>query len=35
LGQPEDIVELIKFLLSPEVGFITGQAITADGGLTC
>lgn len=35
LGRPEDIVGLIKFLLSPEAGFITGQTITADGGLTC
>jgi NAD(P)-dependent dehydrogenase (short-subunit alcohol dehydrogenase family) len=34
LGQPEDIARVAAFLASDEAGFITGQAITVDGGLT-
>ena len=33
LGQPEDIGYLVAFLASDEAGYITGQTITADGGL--
>ena len=31
-GDPEEIASVIAFLLSDEAGFITGQAILADGG---
>ena len=34
LGQPEEIAELISFLLSKRASFITGQVICADGGFT-
>lgn len=34
IGTPEDIANLISFLASAEASFITGQIITADGGLT-
>ncbi|MEF8847368.1 MAG: SDR family NAD(P)-dependent oxidoreductase [Candidatus Paceibacterota bacterium] len=34
VGKPEDIANLVGFLASPETSFITGQAITADGGYT-
>ncbi len=34
IGEPEDIANLVGFLASPEAEFITGQAITADGGYT-
>ncbi len=34
LGQPIDVARLALFLASDEGGFITGQAIAADGGLT-
>lgn len=34
VGKPEDIANLVGFLVSEEAGFITGQAITADGGYT-
>ena len=30
--QPDDLVGIIKFLCSPESGFITGQTIVVDGG---
>lgn len=35
LGQVEDIAGVAEFLLSPAAGFITGQTIVVDGGLTC
>jgi 3-oxoacyl-[acyl-carrier protein] reductase len=31
-GQPEDVAELVAFLASEKAGYITGQAITIDGG---
>jgi len=33
-GRPEDIANLVGFLASDKAGFITGQAIKADGGYT-
>jgi len=32
-GQPDDVAELVAFLASDRAGYITGQAITIDGGL--
>lgn len=34
VGQPGDIGELVAFLLSPAAGFITGQNLIADGGMS-
>lgn len=33
LGQPEDAARLVRFLVSPEAGWITGQLIRSRGGL--
>lgn len=33
-GQPEDIAEVIVWLCSDQAGFVTGQAVPIDGGLT-
>jgi len=35
LGEVKDVVGLIRFLLSSDASFITGQSIVVDGGLTC
>jgi 3-oxoacyl-[acyl-carrier protein] reductase len=35
LGTVEDIVGLLRYLLSPAASFITGQTLVIDGGLTC
>lgn len=35
LGTPDDVVGSVHFLLSPAAGFITGQILTIDGGITC
>jgi NAD(P)-dependent dehydrogenase (short-subunit alcohol dehydrogenase family) len=34
LGQPQDVARVALFLASEDGGFVTGQAIAADGGLT-
>jgi 3-oxoacyl-[acyl-carrier protein] reductase len=34
LGTPEDIAEAVCFLSGPGAGFITGQTLTVDGGMT-
>ena len=34
LGTPEDIANLVSFLASEKAGFITGQDIVVDGGMT-
>jgi len=34
LGQPEDVARVAVFLASPEAGYVTGQVLTVDGGLT-
>lgn len=34
IGRPEDVASLILFLCSDEAGFITGENITIDGGMT-
>lgn len=33
-GEPEEIAQAIRFLLSPAAGFITGTVLVADGGVT-
>lgn len=35
LGTVEDITGIVRFLLSDEARFITGQTIVVDGGITC
>ena len=34
LGQPEDIADLVSYLASPSAGYLTGQVIAVDGGMT-
>lgn len=34
LGQPEDVAGVVRFLLSADASFVTGQAVVADGGVT-
>jgi NAD(P)-dependent dehydrogenase (short-subunit alcohol dehydrogenase family) len=33
IGQPDDIARVVRFLLSSDAGFVTGQTIVADGGV--
>jgi 3-oxoacyl-[acyl-carrier protein] reductase len=35
LGTMQDFVGVVRFLISPEASFITGQTIVVDGGITC
>ena len=35
LGEPADVAPVIRFLLSDDAQFITGQTLIVDGGLTC
>lgn len=34
VGQPEDIASMVAYLISPEAGFMTGQNVVIDGGMT-
>ena len=34
VGKPEDIAEMVLFLCSDKAGFITGESICIDGGMT-
>jgi 3-oxoacyl-[acyl-carrier protein] reductase len=34
LGEPEDVAAAVRFLASPEAGFISGHVLVVDGGLT-
>jgi NAD(P)-dependent dehydrogenase (short-subunit alcohol dehydrogenase family) len=34
LGEPEDVAATVRWLASPEAGWVTGQVISVDGGLT-
>ena len=33
MGSPEDVANLVKFLVSDESKYITGQVINVDGGM--
>jgi 3-oxoacyl-[acyl-carrier protein] reductase len=33
-GEPQEIAEVVAFLVSEEAGYVTGQTIAVDGGMT-
>ncbi len=33
LGEPEDVAKVVRFLVSPEAAYITGQTLCVDGGM--
>ena len=33
MGTPEEVAQAIRFLASPQAGFITGQVLGVNGGL--
>jgi NAD(P)-dependent dehydrogenase (short-subunit alcohol dehydrogenase family) len=34
VGRPADVASVVRFLLSDEASYITGEVVTIDGGLT-
>jgi 3-oxoacyl-[acyl-carrier protein] reductase len=34
IGKPEDIAQVALFLAGPAAGYLTGQVLTVDGGLS-
>ena len=34
VGQPKDIAEMVAFLASDKAGYVTGQVISVDGGMS-
>ena len=34
LGEPEDVAKLVRFLASEDAGYITGQVVCIDGGMS-
>ena len=33
LGRPEDVASMVRYLVSEEAGFVTGQTLNVNGGL--
>ena len=34
LGEPEDVAKLVRFLAGEDAGYITGQVVCIDGGMS-